>query len=145
LSTLIFLSIRQLLSSRPVVHPKMISGKASVANAECGVRDQSVPFAGAPRPPSNVAAFGRKPPFEIPAQSAALCRDAATSAMRFWSGERDRPGCRFRRRAGNPSPKLNGSTNGSGATPEPARGTRALPPIVHLNLDSGKEFSSAFI
>ena len=30
-----------------------------------------------------------------------------------------------------PFPKLNGSTNGSGATSEPARETRALPPIVH--------------
>ncbi len=36
-------------------------------------------------------------------------------------------------------PKLNGSTNGSGATPEPARGTRALPPIVHPKMKTGKE------
>jgi hypothetical protein len=31
------------------------------------------------------------------------------------------------------------SNEGSGATPEPARETRALPPIVHPKLDSGKE------
>jgi hypothetical protein len=34
-------------------------------------------------------------------------------------------------------PKLNGSTNGSGATPEPARETRALPPIVHPKMKTG--------
>jgi hypothetical protein len=56
------------------------------------------------------------------------CGVRAKSA-RFLRGERDRPGCRFRRRAENPFPKLNGSTNGSGATPEPARETRALPLI----------------
>ena len=53
-----------------------------VAPAECGVRRartrpshlrlRSVRF--------GVAAFGRKPPSKIPAQFAALCRDAATSA-----------------------------------------------------------------
>ncbi len=36
-------------------------------------------------------------------------------------------------------PNLNGSTNGSGATPEPARETRALPPIVHPKMNSGKK------
>ena len=60
----------------------------------------------------------------------------------FVRGERDRPGCRFRRRAENPSPKLNGLSKGSGATPEPARETRALPPIVHPKMNSGKEFPS---
>jgi hypothetical protein len=35
------------------------------------------------------------------------------------------------------------SNDGSGATPEPARGTRALPPIVHPKLNTGKECSSA--
>jgi hypothetical protein len=55
-----------------------------------------------------------------------------------WNGERDRPGCRFRRRAENPSPKLNDSTNGSGATPEPARETRALPPTIHPKVNSEK-------
>jgi hypothetical protein len=38
--------------------------------------------------------------------------------------------------------KLNGSTNGSGATPEPAREPRALPPIVHPKMKTGKEFPS---
>jgi hypothetical protein len=33
-----------------------------------------------------------------------------------------------------PFPKLNGSTHGSGATPKPARETRALPPFVHPKL-----------
>jgi hypothetical protein len=31
------------------------------------------------------------------------------------------------------------SNDDSGATPEPARGTRALPPIVHPKMNSGKE------
>jgi hypothetical protein len=62
-----------------------------------------------------------------------------------FTGERDRPGCRFRRRAENLFPKLDGSTNVSGATPEPARETPALPPIVHPKMNSGKEFPSACI
>ena len=51
-----------------------------------------------------------------------------------FAGERARPGCRFRRRAENPFPKLNGSTHGSGATPEPARETGALPSFVQPKL-----------
>jgi hypothetical protein len=31
------------------------------------------------------------------------------------------------------------SNDGSGATPEPARGTHALPPIVHTKMKTGKE------
>jgi hypothetical protein len=46
----------------PIVHPKMNSGK-------------EFPSA------FSVAAFGRKPPIEFPAQFAALCRDAAASGF----------------------------------------------------------------
>jgi hypothetical protein len=31
------------------------------------------------------------------------------------------------------------SNDGSGATPEPARETRALPPIVHSKMNTGKD------
>jgi hypothetical protein len=48
-------------------------------------------------------------------------------------------------RRGNPSPKLNGSPNCSGATPEPTGGTPALPPNVHPKMKTGKEFPSACI
>ena len=48
----------------PIVHPKMNSGKESVTNAEFGMRsDKSVPFAGAPRPPSSD--FGATSPLLI--------------------------------------------------------------------------------
>src|ERR1017187_6414214 len=47
-----------------------------------------------------------------------LCWGARPSRLPFSASRR------------KPFPKLNGSTNGSGATPEPARGTRALPPCV---------------
>jgi hypothetical protein len=80
----------------------------------------------------------------VPEQNAPVIAPVFT-ALRFWHGERDRPGCRFRRRAENPSPKLNGSTNGSGATPEPAGETPALPPIVQPKMNTGKEFPSACI
>jgi len=58
--------------------------------------------------------------------------------IRISSGERDRLGCRFRRRAENQQQTIL-SNDGSGATPEPARGTRAFP-IVQPKINSGKEF-----
>jgi hypothetical protein len=39
--------------------------------------------------------------------------------------------------------QTNLSNDGSGATPEPARGTRALPPTIHPKLNTGKESSRA--
>jgi hypothetical protein len=69
------------------------------------------------------------PPYHLntPAPAPTSAVPTSPQLWRQSNGERDRPGCRFRRRAENPSPKLNGSTDGSGATPEPARETRALP------------------
>jgi hypothetical protein len=52
------------------------------------------------------------------------CRAIVTTSL--CDGERDRPGCRFRRLAENHQ-QTNLSNDGSGATPELARETRALP------------------
>jgi hypothetical protein len=67
----------------------------------------------------------------VPVRLHLISKRQVTNAA-FGNGERDRPGCRFRRRAEKSFPKLNGSTNGSGVTPEPARETRALPDLFLL-------------
>jgi hypothetical protein len=73
-----------------------------------------------------------------------LPRGKANSAGVAWQsrirGERGRPGRHFRRRAENLSSKPNGSTNGSGATPESAHGTRALPQTISFEAGSGLFF-----
>ena len=84
----------------PIVHPKLNSGKESVAHAEFGMRSADVVSSlwleriGAQRRhytsrlrvrPAyfGVAAFGRKPPFEFSSRFAALCREAATPVFQF--------------------------------------------------------------
>jgi len=112
----------------PIFHPKMDSGKESVAHAECGGRDPSVPFAAAPIR-FGVAAFGRKPPFEIPAE---VC--GALPRRRYVGmGSTAAPAVVFDALVEHiprmfPARAL-----------EPAREARALPPIVHPKLNSGKE------
>jgi hypothetical protein len=80
------LGVFALNSFAPIDHPKMNTGKepfqCGMRNAECGERPSSLP--------SSLR------------YDAASCFDAARSAE-FGNGERDRPGCRFRRRAENPS------------------------------------------
>ena len=114
--------------------------KCGMESAECGVRPQ---FDFRLRKASCDESARPVAPAEFGMRNAEFQSETPhVVSYGFGLGERDRPGCRFRRRAENSFLKLNGSTNGSGATPEPARETRALPPVVHPKLDSGQEFPS---
>ncbi len=112
-----------------------------IRNAECGAADpppfhfgvtsQSVPFAAAPIR-FGVAAFGGKPPFEIPAE---VC-----SAL---------PRRRYVGMGSTAAPAVVFDALGEHIPPvfparalETAREARALPPIVHPKMNSGNEFPS---